>query len=287
MVVHRSVAADRPVDDPEGATMPGIMTSDDVRLWASDDGDGPPVVLVAGYTAPAASWAFQIDALTAAGYRAIGLDRRSHGRSEAPAFGQRMARHGKDLDDAMIQLGLGPVVLVGGSMGASAIWAYVDLFGTDVVRGIVSIDQTPRMINDSDWTYGFYGLTADNSGAFFADGIPATGRGRTVDPAAPAIVRLLERVGPEGLPGNLRPETLPLLRDHAQQDWRDVIARVEVPVLMVAGRDSQYWPCEHAAAAVRGMPNGRAVVLEDCGHAANFDRVDDFNAIMIKFLEEL
>ena len=79
-----------------------------------------------------------------------------------------MARHGKDLNDALWQLDLGPVVLVGGSMGASAIWAYVDLFGTDGVRGIVSIDQTPKMINDDDWPYGFYGLTPSNSGAFFA-----------------------------------------------------------------------------------------------------------------------
>jgi non-heme chloroperoxidase len=107
--------------------MAEIRTSDGVRLWASDEGSGLPVVLVAGFTAPAVSWAFQIDSLTAAGYRAIGFDRRSHGVSEAPAFGQRMARHGKDLGDALTQLDLGPVVLVGGSMGASTIWAYVDL----------------------------------------------------------------------------------------------------------------------------------------------------------------
>ena len=98
-----------------------------------------------------------------------------------------MARHGKDLHDALTQLDLGPVVLVGGSMGASAIWAYVDLFGTDGVRGIVSIDQTPKMINTEDWPYGFYGLTPANSGTFFDEGIPATGRGRTVDPGRPAL----------------------------------------------------------------------------------------------------
>jgi non-heme chloroperoxidase len=267
--------------------MPEITTSDGVRLWASDGGTGAPVVLVAGFMAPAVSWAFQIDALTDAGYRAISLDRRSHGRSEAPPFGQRMARHGKDLHDALTELDLGPVVLVGGSMGASTIWAYVDLFGTEAVRGIVSVDQTPKMINDDTWRYGFYGLTAANSGTFFAEGIPPTGRGRTVDPTSPEIARLLQRVGPDGLPGRIRPETLPLLRDHAQQDWRDVVARVDVPVLMVAGRDSQYWPCEHAEAAVRDNPYGRAVVVEDCGHAVNFDRVEEFNAIMLRFLTEL
>jgi non-heme chloroperoxidase len=268
-------------------TVPELVTSDGVRLRASDDGAGPPVVLVAGYTAPAASWAFQVDALVGAGYRAIGLDRRSHGRSEAPSYGQRMARHGKDLHDALRQLDLSPVMLVGGSMGASAIWAYTDLFGTDGVRAIVSIDQTPKMINDDTWTCGFYGLTPSNSGAFFAQGIPATGRGRTVDPASPTLQRLLQRVGVEGMPGRLRPETLPLLHDHAHQDWRDVIARVDVPVLMVAGRESQYWPCEHAEAAVRQTPSGRAVVVEESGHAVNFDRPDEFNHLLLAFLKEL
>jgi len=267
--------------------VPEIVTSDGVRLWASDDGSGPPVVLVGGYTAPAASWAFQIDALTAAGHRAIALDRRSHGRSEAPWYGHRMARHGKDLHDALTQLDVGPVVLVGGSMGASAIWAYVDLFGTDGVRGIVSVDQTPKMINTEDWPYGFYGLTPDTSGTFFAAGVPRTGRGRTVDPDSPALQRLVQRVGVEGLPGRPRPETLPLLRDHAQQDWRDVIARVDVPVLMVAGRQSQYWPCEHAEAAVRDTGQGRAAVVEDSGHAVNFDQPDEFDRLLLDFLGEL
>jgi non-heme chloroperoxidase len=82
--------------------VPEIVTSGGVRLRASDDGAGPPVVLVAGYTAPADSWAFQVDALVGAGYRAIGLDRRSHKLSEAPSYGQRMARHGKDLHDAFL-----------------------------------------------------------------------------------------------------------------------------------------------------------------------------------------
>ena len=94
-------------------------------------------------------------------------------------------------------------------------------------------------------------------------------------------------MGPEGLPGPIRPETLPLLRDHAQQDWRDVVARADVPVLMVAGRESQFWPAEHAEAAVRGTSSGRAVVVEQSGHAVNFDRPDEFNAIMLQFLEEL
>jgi non-heme chloroperoxidase len=59
-------------------------------------------------------------------------------------------------------------------------------------------------------------------------------------------------------------------------------------MLMVAAADSQYWPpSEHAEAAVRGNPYGRAVVVEESGHAVNFDRPEEFNALMLQFLQEL
>lgn len=94
--------------------MTSVTTSDGVHLHVTDEGSGPTVVLIAGFMAPATTWAFQIDALTAAGYRAVCIDRRSHDLSDAPAIGQRMARHGKDVHDALTALDLDDVVLVGG-----------------------------------------------------------------------------------------------------------------------------------------------------------------------------
>jgi pimeloyl-ACP methyl ester carboxylesterase len=265
--------------------MPTLRTSDGVALSVTDEGSGPPVVLVAGFTAPATTWRHQAEALLAAGYRVVAVDRRSHGASESPAFGQRMARHGKDLDEVLTALGLDDAVLVGGSMGASAIWACCDLTGTGRLRGMVSIDQTPKMVNGDGWEFGFYGLTHANSGIFFDGGIPQTGRGFTAEQAAPGVLRMRDLAGP-GL-RQIRPETAPLLRDHAQQDWRDVVARLDVPLLMVAGRDSQYWPCEHAAAAVASNPHGRAVVIDDCGHPVNLDRAEAFNAVLLEFLGDV
>lgn len=269
--------------------MPTITTSDEVGLHYTDSGgNGACVVLLAGFTAPATSWVLQERALVDAGYRVLALDRRSHGRSDSPDHGQRMARHGKDLWDFLTAVDVDDTVLVGGSMGASTTWAYYDLFGPERVRGLVGIDQTPKMINDDDWAYGFYGLTRDNIGRFFADGIPDTGRGL---PPRASIERLGPLLAALGGPPEMRdpraPQTRPLLQDHAQQDWRDVISRLTVPSLFIAGRDSQYWPCEHAIAAAGSNALATAVVLEDCGHASNFDQPDAVNAILIDFLGKL
>ncbi|ROS75142.1 pimeloyl-ACP methyl ester carboxylesterase [Curtobacterium sp. PhB130] len=269
-----------------------FTSSDGARLAYTDSGPASPggrtVVLVAGYAMPATGWALQEDALRAAGHRVVAFDRRSHGESEDTLRGQRVARHGADLHELLEVLDLQDAVLVGQSMGASTIWATIDLFGTAGIAGVLTIDQTPKLINTDDWPHGFYGMTPENSGTFFDQGIPDTGRGLRVDQGNAGVQRLIARIG--GFPAVRTPnapETVRLLRDHGQQDWRDVVERLDVPFTMVAGRDSQLWPCSHAEAAVGANPNGRVVVIEDAGHATNLDQPDAFNDVLLAFLESL
>ncbi len=268
--------------------MPTFRTTDDVRLAHTDDGEGRPVVLVHGFTAPASAWVLTADALLAAGHRVVAFDRRAHGDSDTPAHGQRMARHGRDLGELLEHLDLRDAVVVGASMGGNTLWAYVDQFGPGRLAGAVVVDQTPRMLNDDTWSHGFYGYHAGNAATLFARGVPTPERGRTVDRSGRAVALLAERLGemPAFRDGSA-PETLPLLLDHALADWRDVVRRFPLPLLMVAGRESQYWPCEHAEAAVAGTPQGRALVVEDCGHAVSLEQPDRFNEALLDFLAEL
>lgn len=258
-----------------------------MSLSYSDEGHGRPVVLVHGYTAPASAWVLTVDALLAAGHRVVAFDRRAHGDSETPAHGQRMGRHGRDLGELLEHLDLHDAVVVGASMGGNTLWAYVDQFGPARLAAAVVVDQTPRMLNDVTWPHGFYGYDATNAATLFADGVPQTGRGRPVDQTGEAVAQLAERLG--GMPAfrdSAAPETLPLLLDHALQDWRDVVRRFPLPLLMLAARDSQVWPCEHAEAAVAGTAQGRALVIEDCGHAISIDQPDRFHEVLLHFLTE-
>ena len=77
-----------------------------------------------------------------------------------------------------------------------------------------------------DFLHGFYGYEATNAGTLFAKGVSVPGGGRTVDRSGPAVLRLVERLGaPPAFRNPTAPETLPLLADHALQDWRDVVRR--------------------------------------------------------------
>jgi pimeloyl-ACP methyl ester carboxylesterase len=266
--------------------MPTITTSDGVRLNYLEGGDpsGRPVVLIAGFRAPATSWYLQWDALSA--YRVISLDRRSHGTSEDPPEGHTMARHGQDLNDVLNALELRDVVLVGGSMGASTIWSYLKGFGSERVRAAVSVDQTPMMLNTDRWAYGFYGYSEANRDTYFAKGIPDTGH--KPKRSAKTAMRMMKALGLSPLDlvrgVTLSPTALALLHDHAVADWRDVVAGCDKPMLLVAARDSDYWPCEHATGFTERNPNVRAAVIEQCGHAANIERPEEFNRILVDFL---
>lgn len=251
-----------------------ILTSDGVQLHVRDEGAGRPVVLLPGYGAAATGFHPQTAALRDA-HRVIGVDRRSHGRSDRPEFGQRMSRHGKDVADVLDALGLDDVLLVGSSMGANVALAYVDLFGTSRLRGLVLIDQTPKMVNEGDWQLGFHSLTRDNLDAWVA-AFPAGLNPFHTMPPAEVLAAVAD--GPEFSVDGTRA----LLRDHAEADWRDVVARVGVPLVAVAGRHSPTWPCEHAEWLAEAAPLGEVHVFEESGHVPFLEEPVAFNALLLE-----
>jgi pimeloyl-ACP methyl ester carboxylesterase len=245
------------------------------------------VVLLAGFMAAATSWMFQTGPLATAGYRVIAFDARGQGTSEKPGHGYRMARRGKDLGDLLEALDLRDAVLVGQSMGASTIWSYLGLFDAARVGAVVSIDQTPRMLNDDDWKHGFYGFTRETLGTHFEHGVPDTGVGTPMMKRGMRLVRLVRAA--KIRPGSAKPvpldrDEIALLNDHALQDWRDVIARLAVPALFVAGAESEFWPAAHAEASAELNGLAESAVVVNAGHATNIEQHRDFNRALLAFI---
>lgn len=59
----------------------GWIENDGARIWYAAYGSGPPVVLLHGGLGHGGNWGYQIPALVSAGYRAVVIDSRGHGRS--------------------------------------------------------------------------------------------------------------------------------------------------------------------------------------------------------------
>lgn len=253
-----------------------VATNDGVGLHVFDGGkrDGPTVVLVAGYGASATSWSLQRDALKDS-FRVIMIDRRCHGRSEKVAHGQRVARHGADLANVFEALELDDVLLVGSSMGASTSLAYLDLFGSARLRGVVLVDQTPKMLNEDGWDLGYYGLDRQSLDSFISTFPPPDANPFHTLPAPDALALMSD-----GTQFSID-DTRALLRNHAEADWRDVVARIEVPLTAMAGRHSPLWPCESSEWMAQTAPLGRSVVLEGSGHVPFLEDPEAFNAALL------
>lgn len=265
--------------------VPAVLADDGVRIDYTELGDpsGRAVVLLAGFKAAATSWRYQLTPLAAAGYRVIAVDLRGHGTSDRPETDVDMTRRGRDVHDVLAALDLHDVVLVGGSMGGNTIWSYLDQFGSEQVGAVGIVDQTPKMLNDGDWKHGFYGYDQTNIDTYFATSIPDTGHGTPIARRGMRLVRLLRVM--RGAERTLSAGELALLHDHATKDWRAVIADTNVPVLFVAGADSEFWPSSHATASAAIAPRGTAVILANDGHAANVEQPKAFNRALLHFLQ--
>lgn len=259
-----------------------FITSDNVTLSYLTDqkgNKGIPLLFIAGYTASKESWAPQIDFFEELGYRVFCLDKRSHGNSGNPNFGQRMSRHALDLHEWITHLDLDqPFILVGHSMGASIINAYFSLFGDNGVLAAISIDQTPSMVNREGWNKGMFNLNEHTLGTYFNNPLPNP----YYKELSHQLVELTSELSLK-YPFDFI-STKPSLLDHAYSNWLDVLPLVQIPYLFVAGEYSPLWPKEHAIASAKLTKKGSYKIIEESGHIVPLEQPDLCNRAISSFL---
>ncbi len=259
-----------------------FVTSDQATLSYFDIGEGQPIVLIAGYGGNAKSWFNQVEALLAyGGFRVIGFDRRNHGASQNVTYGQHIARHGEDLHDLIELLKLEKPILIGHSQGMSAIYAYIMLHGSENVRAIMSIDQTPKMINDKSWKYGMYDVTYDNFDETLARDLPE------------ATFKEIDIVLREKIAHYKKQDhqfdyivTKPLLFNHFFENWLDVLPQITVPILFVGCEHSAYWSHQHAQECAKRVKTGHSYIFETSGHLPQLEEPVEFNKMLLAFVDQ-
>src|SRR4030095_12591466 len=90
-----------------------IEASDGTRLFYRDWGTGFPIVFAAPWGLNADWWDYHMTAASDQGFRAIGYDRREHGRSDDPGRGYDFDTLADDLLALLTQLGIERAMLVG------------------------------------------------------------------------------------------------------------------------------------------------------------------------------
>jgi non-heme chloroperoxidase len=298
LALAAAVASASPASRTARAQVPGdvshVTTSDGVSLYYLEAGSGKQILMIPGWSQSAEQFKHQITGLSDR-YRVIAVDMRGHGESEKPEFGYKISRLAKDVRDMIEALDLDEVNILGHSMGSSVIWNYYDLFGPERLSKLLLIDQMPMITSNPVWPE----QERIASGAIFnpqslyetinalagPDGVETT-RGFIGSMVTKSISEedknwIIER--------NLRmprQHAATLLYNHATQDWRDLIPRLQLPTLVVGGRvsvvpwQSQQWIAEQ-------IPGARLEIFEEeegGNHFMFIEGHEKFNDIVADFV---
>ena len=118
-----------------------------IRMHLAERGSGPLVLLCHGFPESWYSWRHQLDALAAAGFRAVAPDMRGYGQTDAPeAIDQYTLLHlVGDMVGVLDALGEDTAVIAGHDWGAPVAW-HAALMRPDRFRAVIglSVPYRPR-----------------------------------------------------------------------------------------------------------------------------------------------
>ena len=269
----------------------GTENGSPIELYYEDHGAGKPVVLIHGWPLSGRSWESQVPALIAAGHRVITYDRRGFGASSQPWNGYDYDTFTADLDALLKHLNLTGVTLVGFSMGGGEVARYVARYGTSRVARAVFASAIPPYLYksaenpdgglDDKTITGFEEGVKSDRMAFldtFTKGFFSAGSKLTVSEPQREYARAIAAfASPKG--------TLDCIAAFGRTDFRDDLAQVTIPTLVIHGDSDAIVPFEvsgkRTAAAI---PGAKLVVIKGGPHGVNASHPAEFNEALLGFL---
>lgn len=239
-------------------------------------GDGPPLMLLHGWTLDHRIWQPQLDSL-ATHYRLIMPDRRGFGRSTADAdLGSELA----DIDQIARHFGLQSLYVLGMSQGGALAIAYASS-RPDMVRALVTLGAPLVGIVPGEDRF-----ERQRWSTLIREGRIAEMRSEWL--AHPLM---------HGLQGAARRLVEEIVEDYAGQDLllqsslptisEEQLGKLGTPLLALAGAGDTAWRISVARFLADAAPKGRFEMVADAGHLANVDNPDRFNAQVLQFLRSV
>jgi pimeloyl-ACP methyl ester carboxylesterase len=241
----------------------GYVDHDGARIWYATYGTGTPVILLHGGLGHSGNWGYQVPALVGSGRRAVLIDSRGHGRStrdSTPFLYELMASDGLAVMDA---LNLERAGIVGWSDGACVA----------LILGIRAPERVAGVF--------FFGCNMDPSGtkAF----VPS-----------PVIDRCFARHARDYAQLSATPDDFDvfvgavslMMRTQPNCSAQD-LGEVRLPVAIVQSEHDEFIKREHADYLARTIPAAELIVLPGVSHFAPLQRPDQFNSVMLAFLDKI
>jgi pimeloyl-ACP methyl ester carboxylesterase len=250
-----------PVRPLPATTASGYVVNDGARIYYATFGHGPPVVLLHGGFGNTEVWGGQIPALMRAGYQAVAIDSRGHGRSSRDARPLTYELMASDVVAVMDHLTLPPAPVVGWSDGA-------------IVGLVMALHDPDRLTR----VFAF-AANMDPSGV-----IPGVDQNRM-------FVRFMARAQRDYRRLNPAPDDFEDFKAAVEHMWDTEpnytaadLARIRTPVAIVDGDHDEAIKRAHTEYLARSIPGAQLMILHDASHFAMFQQPREFNQAMLGFL---
>ncbi|NYJ06791.1 alpha/beta fold hydrolase [Petropleomorpha daqingensis] len=271
----------------------GQENGQDVVLHFDDHGSGRPVVLIHGYPLDGRSFEKQERLLLQNGFRVITYDRRGFGWSSQPSTGYDYDTFAADLKVLLDALDLSDIVLAGFSMGTGEVTRYLGRYGSDRVRKAVLMGAVPPfLLKTGDNPEGVDGsvfegikqaVLADRPAYFttFFDNFfnVDTYRGTRISDEAcqAAFVTALA----------MSPLAAHDCVDAWLTDFREDVARIDVPTLLIHGDADRILPYSATAARLPALMKDLTVVTVEGGpHNVAWTHPEVVNPALLDFVRD-
>lgn len=254
-----------------------------LKIHYLDEGQGQPVVFLHG-SGPGASgysnFKMNYPQLAAAGYRCIVPDLPGYGRSDKPEDAQYINDYFiATLHAFVAALDLGPVTLLGNSLGGAIALGYTLAYPDEVSRLIL---MAPGGVEEREAYFEMEGIK--RMMALFAQGPLDHDSMRKLlgfqlfDATQVSDAVVNERVAVCAL----QPSTV--LSTMRVPNYTERLGEIKCPTLAFWGMNDQFNPLSGAQKVAAGIADCKMVLVNQCGHWVMVEHQDFFNRSCIDFL---
>jgi len=283
----------RPDERPAAGGTPPVtalrLQLDGLSYHVEVAGDGPPLLLLHGFTGCAAVWRPFLPAW-ARRRRIVAVDLPGHGRTDAPRDPARCRteRVADDLCRLMDRLSIGKAAVLGYSMGGRLALSLA-MLAPERVSALIVESGSPGLA-DAGERLARARQDEELAARIERDGVEAFVDDWENLPLFSTVRRMPERVRhelrrmrlanrPDGLAASLRG-----MGTGVQPSWWDRLPSLAVPVQLIVGElDGKFRRIAERMQAL--LPDARLAVVPDAGHLVHVEKPEIFATIVMHFLQ--
>lgn len=250
-----------------------------------------PVILIHGWPLSLQSWEYQIPKIVEAGFRCIAYDRKGFGKSCSTWDSYNYDALSEDLHTLINELELKNIILVGFSMGGGEVVRYITNYGNENVAKIALISSIiPLVKQTQDNEYGVPQENLDqileqlqtNRLEFLEDFHKGFYNYDLLDKSVCQQQLNFDFSVASHASANATIKTAIAWMD---TDFRDECSMIEVPTLIIHGKEDQTVPIKTAGdQATKLIKKNTYIVYDDAPHGLNITHKEQLNQDLVEFL---